>query len=172
MMSQASRKEILSKINSKVGFVVDETHLSPATRQAISNLGIVQRHLFVIIEILRGEKSRVERSFILSTASRLGKDSGKTERQALLEQINDLQSEIDAKISDISQQIFKEESARQAGQQPPAYTGKLEMVQLKCLSCGAPLPIPTGSISTCQFCKVSVSIADINSQMKSMIQAI
>jgi hypothetical protein len=172
MLSQTSRQEILRKINSKIGYPIKEENLTPATRQAITNLAVVQRHLFVITELLRGEKSRIERSFILSTASKLGKDSGRTERTAFADEISKLQAEIDNKISEVSQQILAEENARQLGQPLPQYSGKLEVVQLKCPSCGASLPIPTGRVLQCQYCKNAFTIQEVSSQVMSMIRSI
>jgi hypothetical protein len=172
MLSHTSRQEIVRKLNSEIGYSFKEENLTPSTRQAITNLAAVQRHLFVITEILRGENSRIESSFILRSASKLGKDSGKTERTAQANEISKLQSEIDAKVSALSTQILAEENARLAGQAPPEYKGNLELVQLKCPSCGAALPMPTGRFITCQYCKATLTIQDVSNQLKSMIQSI
>lgn len=172
MLSQTSRQEILRKINAKIGYTFNEANLTPSTRQAISNLATVQRHLFAITEILRGENSRIRGSLILSTAAKIGKGSEKTERAALADEISKLQVEIDSKVTDISDQVVAEDTARQSGQPPPEYKGKLELIQLKCPSCGAALPIPTGRFSTCQYCRATLTIQDVSSQLKSMIQGI
>lgn len=172
MLSQTSRREILRKINFRTGYQVIEYNLSPATRQAITNLAEVQRHLFVITEILRGEDSRIQRSAILTMASKIGKDSEKAERATLADEMSKLQAEIDAKVEVISNQIVAEESARQSGAAPPEYKGKLDLVELKCPSCGATLPIPTGRFTTCQYCKATLTIQDVSTQLKSMIQGI
>jgi hypothetical protein len=172
MLSQTSRREILRKVNFRTGYQVIEYNLTPATRQAITNLAEVQRHLFVITEILRGVNSRIERSSFLTMASKLGKDSEKAERAAQAGEISKLQAEVDAKVADISKQIVAEESARQSGAPPPEYKGKLDPVQLKCPSCGATLPIPTGRFTTCQYCKATLSVQDVSTQLKSMIQGI
>lgn len=128
MLSQSSRQEILRKIATTVGYQFNEAELTPSTRQAITNLATVQRHLYVITEILRGEQSRIDRSVILSTASRFGKDSEKAEKAALLNEINTLQSEIDSKVGDLAKQVLDEGNARQSGNPPPLYSGKLEVV--------------------------------------------
>jgi hypothetical protein len=172
LLSQTSRQEILRRINAKTGYQVVEDNLTPATRQAITNLATVQRHLFVITELLRGENSRIERSFLLRTAVKMGKDSEKTERAAQTAEIDKLQSEIDTKASDLATQILAEENARKIGQPPPEYTGSLELVQLKCPSCGATLPLPTGRFTACQYCNATLTLQDVSSQLKSMIQNI
>ncbi len=172
MLSQTSRQEILRKIAAKTGYPVHEEFLTPATRQAITNLATIQRHLFVITEILRGENSRIERSAILSFASKVGKGSEKKERLAQAGEISVLQTEVDGKVSELSDQIIAEDSARRTGTAPPEYKGNLELVELKCPTCGAALPIPTGSFTTCQYCKATLTVKDVSSQLKWMIQSI
>jgi hypothetical protein len=172
MLSQTARQEILRKINETLSYTMDESRLSPATRQAITNLATVQRHLFVITEMLRGENSRVQGSFILRSAAKLGKDSGKAERDALASQISTLQQQVDKKVSDLSNQITAEEAARQSGLAPPQYKGGVDIVQLKCASCGASLPIPTARFVQCQYCKANFTIEQISTQIQSMIQGI
>ncbi len=169
MLSQTSKQEILRKLGANLGYLVNEENLSPSTRQAVTNLAAVQRHLLVISEILRGEQSRVDRSVLLSFSNRLRKDR---ERDVHSEEINKLQSEIDNKISEISTQVLQEDKARQLGQPPPERQGSLELVQLKCPTCGAALPMPTGRFIECQYCKATLSIQDVSSQIKTMIQSI
>jgi DNA-directed RNA polymerase subunit RPC12/RpoP len=172
MLSQNSRQEILRRIYSKVGYTVDETNLTPATRQAITNLATMQRHLLVITELLEGENSRIETSALLRIASKIGKDSEREERVKLAEEISKLQMEVDAKVSELSDRVLKEEDARQAGQPPPEHGGSLEVAQLKCPMCGATLPLPTGRFVKCQYCNAALTIQEVSSQMKSMIQNI
>jgi ClpP class serine protease len=172
MLSTTSRQEILRKLKLKVGFAIWEGNLTPATRQAIANLAMVQRHLFVVTEVLRGERSRVERSAVLTLASRLGYDPEKDEKAGLVDEIGKLQSEVNAKITELSQQVLKEEEARKAGLPPPEYEGKLEVAQLKCPQCGASLPMPTSSMIQCQYCNSILTIRDVSSQISSMIQSI
>jgi hypothetical protein len=172
MLSSTSRQEILRKIQVTVGFAVNEEDLSPATRQAVTNLATIQRHLFVIIEILRGESSRIEGSRILGLASKLGKDSEKAERQQLGTEVNKLQAEVDEKVSEISKQVTAEVSARQSRQPLPEYRGSLELVELKCPQCGASLPMPTGRFTTCQYCNATLSLQDVSSQISSMIKSV
>ena len=172
MLSQTSRQEILRKINTKTGFVVAEVTLTPATRQAITNLATVQRHLYIVLEILRGEQSRIDRSAILTAASKIGMGSERAERAALADEVNKLQADIDNKIGELVNQITAEQNAAQLGQPPPAYKGTLELVQLKCPNCGASLPIPTSQFIQCQFCKTSFTMRDVSAQIRSMIQSI
>jgi len=172
MLSKTARQEIVRKLEGKVGFPIWEQDLTQATRQAITNLAMVQRHLFVMTELLRGEKSRIERSRILTIASKFGRDSEKGEKVQLLTEIGKLQTEIDAKISDLSKLILSEADARRTGVPPPEYKGSLEIIQLKCPQCGAALPMPTGSIMQCQYCKATLSVEEVSTQIKSMIQSI
>lgn len=172
MLSQTSRQEIVRRIQSKIGFAVDEANLTPATRQAITNLATMQRHLLVITELLRGEDSRVERSAVLRIASKIGRDSEKEERAGHADEISKLQLEVDAKVLELADRILKEINAWQAGQPPPDHGGSLELAQLKCPACGAALPLPTGRFVECQFCSATLTIQDVSSQMKTMIQGI
>jgi len=172
MLSQTSRQEILRKINVKAGFIVAEETLTPATRQAITNLATVQRHLYIVLEILRGEQSRIDRSTILTAASKIGMGSERAERAALADEVNKLQAEIDNKIGELANQITAEQNAARSGQPPPAYKGSLELVELKCPNCGASFPIPTSQFIQCQFCKTTFTIRDVSAQIRSMIQSI
>jgi len=172
MISKDSRPQILRRIYSKVGFTVNEVNLTPATRQAITNLATMQRHLLVITELLEGENSRIERSSLLRLASKIGKGSERRERAKLAEEISKLQLEVDAKVSELSDRILKEQNARQTGQPPPEYGGSFEVAQLKCPTCGALLPLPTGHFVKCQYCNAALTIQEVSSQMKSMIQNI
>jgi DNA-directed RNA polymerase subunit RPC12/RpoP len=172
MLSNTSRQEIIRKIESNLGYAVNVEDLTPSTRQAIANLAMVQRHLYVITELLRGEKGRIERSAILRLASRLGKDSEKLERAQLAEEIGKLQQEVDGKVSELISRIVAEETARRSGLPPPEYGSALGVAQLKCPQCGAALPMPTGRYMQCQYCKSTLTVQDISPQLKSIIQSI
>jgi len=172
MLSQSSRREILRKLNLKLGYEVREENLSPGSRQAITNLATIEKHLSVMTEILRGENSRIERSVVLRAAAKLGKESEKSERAAYADEIGKLHLEIDNKISQLADQVIQEDNARQSFQALPQYKGRVEPLQLKCPSCGADLPMPTGRLVQCQYCKATLSIQDVSSQIKSMIQSL
>jgi DNA-directed RNA polymerase subunit RPC12/RpoP len=172
MLSHTSRQEVLRRIQTKVGFAVDEASLTPATRQAITNLATMQRHLLVITELLRGEESRIERNALLRFASKIGKDSEKAERAGHAEEIRNLQTEVDAKLSELADRVVKEVNARQVGEPPPDHKGSLELAELKCPTCGASLPLPTDRFVKCQYCGAALTIQDVSSQMKTMIQSI
>ncbi|HXW37418.1 MAG TPA: hypothetical protein VEJ36_05915 [Nitrososphaerales archaeon] len=172
MLSQSSRQEIVRRITLKVGHQFDERDLTPATNQAITNLATVQRHLYVIVELQRGEQSRIDRSLILRAASKLGDDSEKKERKSLTDEVNSLQAEIESKVSELATQVVDEEGAKKAGNPPPEYTGKLDLIELKCPKCGASMPIPTGRFVQCQYCKANLAIEDVSPQLRSMIQSI
>ena len=172
MLSKSSREEIVRKIDIKIGYPLREEHLTPATRQAITNLATVQRHLFVILEILRGESRRVEGSVVLRATSRLGMDSEKKERAALAEESGKLQAEIDAKVAELATRVVAEDNARLTGVPPPRFETKLEPAEFKCPSCGAQLPLPTGGFVTCKYCNGNFTIQDVSPQLKSMIQGI
>jgi len=172
MLSKSSRSEIIRKIDNDVGYPVSEERLVPSTRQAITNLATVQRHLSVVTEVLRGENGRMEESVTLRVASRLGMDSERSERAALADEVAKLQAEIDAKVSELATQVLAEESARLSGTRPPERSGKFELEDLKCPSCGAQLPLPTGRFTTCKYCSGVFTIHDVSSQLKSIIQGI
>ena len=155
-----------------MGFPVSEENLSASTRAAITNLATIQRHLSAITELLRGEQNRIDRSLILRTASRLGVDSEKVERNALALEMGKLRDMISVKTLEITSQVLAEEEARRSGGPPPERKGGLEAVQLKCPNCGALLPLPTGRFVKCHYCGTSLSIQDVSSQISSMIQKI
>jgi hypothetical protein len=169
MLSRTSKEEILRKLDSRVGFPINEKDLSMATRQAIANLAAVQRNLFVISEILNGEQSRIEGSVVLKVASKVRKDK---EVASHATEIEGLQAEISNKISELSDHILQEVKAKDSGTPPPARYGNVEAVQLKCPNCGADLPMPTGRFTKCQYCNTTVSIQDVSSQIKNLIQSI
>jgi hypothetical protein len=172
MLSKTARQEILRKLEVKVGSPIWEQDLTQPTRQAITNLATIQRHLSIITEVLRGERSRVERSTILTIASKFGRDSEKGEKARLMDEIKNLQGEIETKISELSKQISDEVAARKLGVPPPDYKGSLEVIQLKCPQCGAALPMPSGSVTKCQYCGTTLSIQEVSTQIRSMIQSI
>ncbi|HEY6283645.1 MAG TPA: hypothetical protein VIW22_06950 [Nitrososphaerales archaeon] len=111
----------------------------------------------------------MQKNVLLSLSSRLRKDE---EREAHSNEIKQLQTEIDGKISEISTQILQEDRARQSGLPPPERQGVVEAVELKCPNCGAALPMPTGRFVECQYCGATLSIQDVSSQIRSMIQGI
>ena len=148
---------------------MSEDSLSPGTRRAISNLAEIQRNLLAISEVLNGEQSRVQRSPLLSLSSRLHKDS---EMEMHSAEVKSLQTEVDNKISEISAQVLQEDEARSSGLPPPERKGGISAVELKCPDCGAVLPMPTGRFVKCEYCSATLSIQDVSSQIRSMIQSI
>jgi hypothetical protein len=169
MLSRPSKEEILRKLEAKVGHPVSEEGLSPGNRQAVANLAEIQRNLFAISEVLNGEQSRIQRSALLSLSSRLHKDS---EMETHGAEVKSLMTEIDNKISEISAQILREDEARSSGLPPPERQGGLDAVELKCPNCGAVLPMPNGRFVKCEYCSTTLSIQDVSSQIRSMIQSI
>jgi len=169
MLSRASKEVILRKLEAKVGHPVSEEGLSPGTRRAIANLAEIQRNLFAISEVLNGEQSRVQRSALLSLSSKLRRD---TETKMHGAEVKSLQTEIDNKISEISAQILREDEARSSGLPPPERQGGLDAVELRCPNCGAALPMPNGRFVKCEYCSAILSIQDVSSQIRNMIQRI
>jgi DNA-directed RNA polymerase subunit RPC12/RpoP len=169
MLSRASRQEIVRKLEAQVGHPFAEVKLSAESRRAIDSLTEIQRNLFAISEVLNGEQSRVKQSALLSLSSKLRKDN---EIETHVTEVNNLQKEIDNKISEISAHILQEEAARRSGHTIPKREGGLEAVELKCPSCSAALPMPTGRFVKCEYCGTTLSIRDVSSQIKEMIQSI
>jgi len=169
MLSQASKEEILRKLEARVGHPVSEEGLSPGNRRAVANLAEIQRNLFAISEVLNGEQSRIHRSALLSLSSKLHKDS---EMEMHGTEVKSLQNDLESKISEISAQILQEDEARGSGLPPPERQGGLDAIELKCPNCGAALPMPNGRFVKCQYCSATLSIQDVSSQIKSMIQSI
>ena len=152
MLSRASKEEILRKLGAKIGHPVSEEGLSPGNKRAVTSLAEIQRNLFAISEVLNGEQSRIQRSALLSLSSKLHKD---TEMEMHRAEIGSLQTEIDNKISEISAQMLKEDEARSSGLPLPERQGGLDAVELKCPTCGAALPMPTGRYVKCEYCSTT-----------------
>ncbi|HXW95633.1 MAG TPA: hypothetical protein VEJ19_08000 [Nitrososphaerales archaeon] len=169
MLSRASKEEVIRKLEAKVGHPVSEEGLSPGNRQAVANLAEIQRNLFAISEVLNGEQSRIQRSMLLSMSSKLHKDK---ELEVHGAEVKSLQKEVDNKISEISAQILREDEAKISGLPPPERQGGLDAVELKCPNCGAVLPMPNGRFVKCEYCSTTLSIQDVSSQIRSMIQSI
>jgi len=169
MLSQASKEEILRKLQARVGHPISEEGLSPGNRKAIANLAEIQRDLFAISEVLNGERGRIQRSALLSLSSKLHKDN---EMETHGAEVKSLQTEVDNKISEISAHILEEDEARSSGLPPPERQGGLDAVELKCPNCGAVLPMPNGRFVKCDYCSTTLSIQDVSSQIRSMIQSI
>ena len=169
MLSRVSRQEIIRRIEAGVGHPIDEGVLSNGTRQAISELAVFQRHLFIISEVLRGEQSRLEQSAILRLSSKMHRDR---EPEVHAKEIAKLQAEINSKVSEVSTQVLQEDKARQSGEPMPDRQRSGEPVQLKCPTCGAALPMPMGRFMQCQYCNSALSIQDVSQQMVTMIRNI
>jgi DNA-directed RNA polymerase subunit RPC12/RpoP len=169
MLSRTARQEITRKLEAKTGFPVDEGKLTLETRRAIGNLADFQRHIFVISEILNGEVGRVESSVLLSLSSKVWKDK---EIASHSNEITQLQKEIDAKVTELSVQIAGEVEAARTGNPPQGRQGGLEAAMLKCPSCGAALPIPTGRYLKCEYCNSTLSFQEVSAQMREMIRSI
>jgi DNA-directed RNA polymerase subunit RPC12/RpoP len=168
MLSRTSRYEILRKIELNVGHPVSEAGLSPETRKAVDSLAMVQRNLFAIADILRGEKSRVESSPVLSFSHKVHKD-----KQMLVheDEVKVLQGELDAKIAEVSARIANEDRAKVAAN-PEAQPEEAKAYVLKCPSCAATIPMPAGRFVKCPYCRSVISIQDMGDQIKSLIQSI
>ena len=169
MLSRISRQEIVRRLEVGVGHPIDEGVLSEGTKQAINDLVVVQRHVFIISEVLKGEQSRLKQSTILRLSSKIHRDR---ELEAHAGEIAKLQAEINDKISEISSHILQEDKARQSGEPLPERQRSGEPVQLKCPTCGAALPMPTGRFMQCQYCKSAFSIQDVSEQITTMIRNI
>ena len=152
-----------------MGHPINEEELTQDTRRAITRLTEIQRNLFAISGILEGEQNRINQNALLSLSSRLRKDN---EMEGHAAEVNNLQKEIDNKISEISAHVIQEEEAIRSGSLPPKREGVIEAVELKCPECGATLPMPTGRFVKCDYCKTTLSIQDVSSQIKGMIQSI
>ncbi len=167
MLSRTSKEEVLRRLEATVGHPITEEKLSPGMRQALLNLSVFQRHLGVISEIVNGEEGRIEHNAFLVLISKVRKDRV---LDAHAKGIQNLQAELAAKISEISLQIIAEEKATLAGQPLPERSGGIEAVELKCPSCGAALPMPTGRFVRCQYCNASLTIEDVSDQIRTLIR--
>lgn len=159
----------MRKLGTQVGHQIDEDALSPELRQAISNMAAVQRHLSIIEEVMRAEDGRIERNALLKLTSRVHKDG---QREVQADEIAKIHSELDVKVAEVSTRIMKEDAARASGTPVAARTPEVKAVQLKCPSCSADLPMPTGRFMTCQYCGTAISIQDVGEQMRTAIHGI
>ncbi len=168
MISQSSRREILRRISVYVGYEVREQDLSPETRRAVISLANALKHITFLTELQRSEKARIEGSLVLKAASRLaGRNDGNA---ALNQEISKLHSELEAKIVEVSQRILGEErkTPLAAGD---ASTG-VDLVELKCPKCGAPVSLPSGRYLKCQYCGATLLLEEISSQISGAIRGI
>ena len=168
MLSKTSRQEILRKLSLSIGKSIDERDLSDETKQRITALSKVQNHLYMIDEILQGEKQRTEQNPLLRLSSRLAPDK---EIRGHEEEILVLKAELDAKISAISKEVSDELDAARSGLYPTKGTRNVAPVELKCPSCSALLPMPSQRIVRCSYCNTLISLSEISDQMKDIIRS-
>ncbi|MEM3192214.1 MAG: hypothetical protein QW292_09030 [Candidatus Parvarchaeota archaeon] len=170
MLSSQAKQEIISRLSTKVGYALSESDLTPDLRRAISTLASVEKSLSIMTEISRGEKARTNGSVILSLASRVhhSKDDLK-----LKDQIAKIQQEIESKLNDISNRILKGEKLR-VSEDPTRSVTQVSnpIVELKCIKCGAPLPIPTSQFIKCPYCGGTLLIQDFAPQLFAIVNGI
>ncbi|MDG6929207.1 MAG: hypothetical protein JRN39_03515 [Nitrososphaerota archaeon] len=142
MRPEDARKEVVSKVAAACGFEVDESTLSPGTRQAISRLAATFRELVMAEQMLRLEKRSHGR-----VAMKIRKGLRMAEDEKVVRYGSDaerLRSQLNDGVGAVVRQILDE---REAGRPPgPA------ALELRCPSCGANLdPASTGAVR-CAYC--------------------
>jgi DNA-directed RNA polymerase subunit RPC12/RpoP len=168
MLSQSAKREILRRISVHIGYEVREGDLSPDIRRAVTSLASVLKHLSFLTELQRGEKTRIEGSVALRTASKLV--GRKDENVALDQEISKLHTELEAKIAEVSERILGAE--RKTPVPPGDAPVGAGLVQLKCPRCGAPVQLPSGSYLKCQYCGATLLLEEMSSQISSAIRGI
>lgn len=179
MLIDVARQAVIEGINQKVGYPVIQNELSPEIRQSIEGLAIIQKNLYVMREVLNGERSRIQNNAIRSFLSKHIKNR---EINDEINQVGVLQSEINKKITEISDRIQNTKYTSQKGvsigsislssQKEQDEKVGVNLIVLKCPSCGATLPMPTSQFVECEYCESTISIQDFGLQFKSMIQSL
>ena len=170
MLSEQAKQDVISKINTRLGYDLSEAALSPSMLRAITSLAIVQKHLYVVKMILGAELSRVERHALLRLANKVRPNLEMTVQG---DEISRLQTDIDSKANDLADRILNDHKAQMSGEAlASTQTDKPIVTELKCVSCGAQLPIPTARFVKCRYCGTTFSITELAPQLKSMIQSI
>lgn len=170
MLSNQAKLEIMNRLSFKVGYTISEASLSPEIRKKITILTSVQRSFYIIQEISRGERARVNGSVVLRIASKLHSTKDASE---LVHQIEELNTEIENKINDISKQILTNETSESINETLDGIAdGTKGVIELTCTKCGAPLPLPTGKFLKCSYCGEGLFIQDITPQLRSIVKRI
>ena len=177
MLIDVARQAVIDGINQNMGYSVSQSELPVGIRQSIEGLAIIQKNLYIMREVLNGERSRIQNNAIRSFIS---KHHVSKEMDNQASQIGDLQLEINNKITEICDRIRIQDSAPQRQVSIGSVTistnkdindkSSSSLLALKCPNCGAPLQMPSSQFVKCNYCKTTISIQDFGLQIKSMIQ--
>jgi len=93
-----------------------------------------------------------------------------------LQEISSIEDKISSKIDELSERITKEQKLGWIKQNIPmektSFTSEPMILELRCPKCGASLPMPTTNFIQCKYCGTILTIKDIGSQIKSLIESI
>jgi hypothetical protein len=161
MRVQEARKQVLRMLGEECGYEIPEYKLSGATRRSIAEVAATFRHLLALKELVLLERENDAR-----LASRLdrrlhGKKDTEIEKNLLV--IVQMRNNLDGKIKELADRITAELSSPSvvaAGSPENLQDAHMVLKALKCSSCGANLPIPSGSVARCKYCGSSYTIEE------------
>lgn len=179
MLIDVARQAVIDGISKKLGYSVPQNDLPPDIKQSIESLADVQKNLYIMREVLNGERSRIQNNSIRSFISKHRPNKEINEHVNI---VDGLQEDINNKVSELSDRIRKntatlEMRAKIVPNSSPAQSINSSKTDpslkvLKCPTCGAPLPMPTSQFIKCKYCSSTISIQDFGLQLKSMIDSL
>lgn len=179
MLIDVARQAVMEGISQRLSYSVALSDLPPDLRSSVESLASIQKNLYVMQEILNGERSRIQSNSIRSFISKHRPNKDIIEHG---NRVDELQSDINNKISELSERIRKSHAASEvldkigsvsmSAQSEVINKTNPSLLVLKCPSCGAPLQMPTSQFVKCNYCSSTISIQDFGLQLKSMIEKI
>lgn len=177
MLIDVARQAVIDGLSQRMGYQISQNELSTEVRQSVEALATIQKNLYVMREVVNGERSRIKNNAIRSFMSKHIKNKEIDDQN---NQIGELQSEINKKIVEISERIqsAKKDSQKHvtigsislSPQDIDSNTPNANLLVLKCPSCGATLPMPTSQFVECRYCRSTISIQDFGLQFRSIIE--
>lgn len=161
MRIQEAKRQILQKLGEECGYEIPEYKLSGETRRSIAELAATYRHLLALKDLVL-----LERESDARLASKLdrrihGRKDTEIEKNLLV--IVQMRNALDAKTKELAGRITTELSSPSlvsSATPEKVEDGRMVLRALKCASCGAALPIPSGSVAKCNYCGSAYTIEE------------
>ncbi len=156
-----AKRQILQKLGEECGYEIPEYKLSGETRRSIAELATTFRHLLALKDLILLEKENDARLASKLDRHLHGKKDTEIAKNLLV--IVQMRTTLDAKIKELAERITSELSSPSvvASAAPERVEdGHMVLKALKCASCGAALPIPSGSLAKCNYCGSTYTIEE------------
>jgi hypothetical protein len=168
-----ARAEVLNRISLACGFEVKEEDLSPGLRKSITSISMTLRQLIVIKQLLLVEQTNYNRFSSRLLRSVTGKKD--EELANYIMQVDILQRDLNGKIDLTAKLVCEEIEAGWASPNSPqkTNTSNIFIEPLKCLSCGAPLNIPSfpSRIAKCEHCGTEYAFSEYLERLGASIKS-